>query len=90
MQAGHGVSRRFNSTLFHEQNNHAQCGKCNVLMNGEQYLYACEVDKKYGDGTFDSLIKLSRESKKFTTFELEELIKEYEEKFKQLRIQKKL
>lgn len=77
MQAGHFQSRRFTATRFHEQNVHAQCKKCNIFNQGEQYKYAIAVDRLYGTGTADMLEQLARQTKKFKTWELEEMIGEY-------------
>lgn len=79
-QAGHFVSRRFNSTRYDEQNVHLQCARCNMWGAGEQYLYSLEVDKLYGAGTAEKLHQKSREVKKFTTTELLEMIQTYRQK----------
>lgn len=70
------MSRRYNSTRFHEQNVNAQCYRCNVLFYGEQYRYAQELDMKYGRGTAKKLQKLAKKPHKFTIEELQDIIKE--------------
>lgn len=59
-QGGHGVkASKAMSTAILLQNIHAQCPRCNIYLDGQQYLYGKFVDKKYGIGTFDHLIALS-------------------------------
>ena len=76
LQAGHFVSRRVNALRFEETNVHAQCTGCNMFKHGEQYLYAKEIDLRYGDGTADALMARRHETHKFTIPELEEIIKD--------------
>jgi hypothetical protein len=82
---GHGISRRFLSTKFHEQNNHPQCKKCNILSSGEQYEYMIRVDEVYGHGTAEKLRIMSKQPSKFTRYDYEYKIQEYKEKLKQLK-----
>jgi len=77
MDCGHGIPRQHKATKFDERNNHAQCKKCNGFEEGEQYRYALNVDKKYGKGTWDRLVVLSRTTCKRTQFEIDELTKHY-------------
>lgn len=88
IQNGHFQSRRYMNTRFHEQNCHAQCVKCNIFNQGEQYKYSLYVDKRYGPGTSTKLEQLAKQIRKFKTYELEEMIlqyktaiKEYERKY---------
>ena len=74
MQAGHFMSRRFNSTRYEEENCNAQCYRCNVAFNGEQYKYGLNVDLKYGTGTAKKLMKMSAVPHQFTTEELQQII----------------
>ena len=84
MQAGHFMSRRYNSTRFHEKNVHPQCMGCNMYDQGRQYDHGKYIDKKYGEGTAEELRELSNEIKQFKAFELEELIEIYKNKLEQL------
>jgi hypothetical protein len=79
-QAGHFISRRYNSTRFHEKNVHLQCAKCNMWGAGEQYKYSLAINKRYGPGTAESLHTLAQQTKKFLPSELEDMIKEFKEK----------
>lgn len=83
MQAGHFQSRRYMNTRFHEQNVHAQCVKCNMFNQGEQYKYSLAVDKMYGPGTARKLELLARQSKKFRTDELDDMIIKYKAAIKE-------
>jgi hypothetical protein len=74
MQAGHFRSRRYYSTRWDEENVNAQCDVCNRWNHGEQYIYAKELDLKYGEGTADKLLILSRQVIKINSSRLEEII----------------
>ena len=78
IQNGHFQSRRYMNTRYNEQNCNAQCVKCNIFNNGEQYKYGLFVDRKYGPGTSTKLQKLAQVEKRFKTWELEELIVKYQ------------
>jgi len=84
MDAGHFVSRRFNSTLFDEQNVHAQCAHCNVFLSGNQLEYRRQLIKLYGEGIDIELEDKATETKKYTIPELEELIIELKEKIRRM------
>lgn len=77
MHAGHFISRRHNSTLFHERNVHAQCASCNMFMNGQPHLYVERMIRDYGQDFVLELIALSKEVKKFTKQELQEIYEKY-------------
>ena len=52
--------------------------KCNVMHSqGEQYLFSKFIDEKYGEGYSDVLLFKSRETVKFSDFEIEEMIEDY-------------
>tara|TARA_R110000803_G_scaffold14887_4_gene41327 strand:+ start:1306 stop:1731 length:426 start_codon:yes stop_codon:yes gene_type:complete len=75
IQAGHFMSRRHFSTRWDESNVLPQCIKCNMYTQGEQYKYSLHL----GVATSDLLLKKSREIVKFSTDELEDMIKKYED-----------
>lgn len=79
MHAGHFVRRWHNATLFDERNVNAQCSGCNNYKDGEGSRYAEFLESKYGFGIVQELNKKSREIKKFTVPELQELYKKYSE-----------
>lgn len=76
-QAGHlvhaGLSVRL-ATRWHPQNVNGQCVQCNHYKSGNLLEYAVAADKKYGQGTADKLLQLSRISWKPTREALEKLL----------------
>ena len=66
---GHGSGRQHKGTKYNEKNNAFQCKKCNGFEEGRKDLYAIEVDKKYGKGTWDFLQASSRQVTKIAQFE---------------------
>lgn len=85
IQCGHFQSRRFYSTRFHELNCKPQCYACNIGLSGNQYVFGVNLDKLHGKGTADSMVRKSREVKKFTSQEMMEMITYYEQKVGELR-----
>jgi hypothetical protein len=84
IQAGHFMSRRHYSTRWDEENVYPQCYGCNVGKSGEQYLFSKFIDEQYGEGYSDVLLFKSRETVKFSDFELEEMIEDYNNRLKVL------
>ena len=80
LQAGHFMSRKHYSTRWDERNVEVQCVSCNVYQYGEQYKFS----KFLGDELADELLALSRETRKFSNFELEEMIEQYCERIERL------
>lgn len=78
---GHFASRRCMSTRWHEQNCAAQHKACNGPVGlGRQYEFGKGLDLKFGEGTADKIIALSKQTKKWTPEELKEMIQLYTEK----------
>ncbi len=84
LQAGHFVSRKYNSTRYDEVNVNAQCVRCNMFDQGRQYDYGIKLNEMYGPDTADNLKGKSHETKKYTVPELEELKKHYLELIREL------
>jgi len=82
LQCGHFMSRRFNYTRFSEFNTAPHCSGCNIFKSGEQYKYSQFIEDFYGVGTAKQIQKESQEYHKFTTQELEEIIKDAKEQIK--------
>ena len=80
IQAGHFMSRKHYSTRWDEDNVHPQCVACNVYRAGEQYKYSVAI----GEFTAERLYLKSQELVKFTNYELEEMINDYEERLKDI------
>jgi hypothetical protein len=81
---GHGIGRQHKATKYHEQNNHAQCKKCNGFEGGMRERYKEEVDKRYGEGTWNKLEVMARGVCKRGQFEIDVLEKYYKQKVKDL------
>lgn len=80
IQAGHFMSRKHYSTRWDERNVKPQCVRCNIYNQGEGYLYSLYL----GDKLSKKLLYESRELRKFTNIELEEMIADYSERVKKL------
>ena len=80
IQAGHFMSRKHYSTRWDERNVKPQCVRCNIYNQGEGYLYSLYL----GDKLSKKLLYESRELRKFTNIELEEMIKDYSDRLKKL------
>lgn len=84
MHAGHFMSRRHNATLYNTKNVQPQCSYCNMFCGGEQYEFGLKLNEKYGPDTADELTVLSKQTKQFTTFELEEMIATWKQELRDL------
>lgn len=82
---GHFISRRHKATRWNEQNTGLQCYYCNMRDQGRQFQFSIEINKKYGAGTSDKLLALSRGTCKYGKFEYEQLAKHYTEETKKLK-----
>lgn len=80
LDCGHGAGRQHKGTKYNEKNNHGQCKRCNGFEGGRQDLYAKEVDKLYGAGTWDLMQAASRQVTKMTKFEYDLLTDLYYDK----------
>jgi len=82
LQCGHFMGRTAMSTRFDERNCNAQCPKCNSMEHGDTDAYKHRIDEKWGGGTADELMRLSKQIRKYDKHELKELIRKYESFFK--------
>lgn len=82
--AGHFQTRGRLNTRFDERNVHLQCKYCNGPMSGQQYLHAIFIDHRYGPGTADEILFLSRQPRKITRLEYVDLITHYNDRVKDL------
>ena len=80
IQAGHFMSRKHYSIRWDERNVKPQCVACNVYRAGEQYKYSLYL----GNNLSKTLLEESRELRKFTNIELEEMITDYSDRLKKL------
>ena len=81
LQAGHFMSRKHYATRWDDRNVEVQCVGCNVYRYGEQYKFS----KYLGDDLADELLALSRETRKFSNIDIEEMIEQYCEKIERLQ-----
>jgi hypothetical protein len=86
MDAGHFISRNHLSTRFNEKNCAAQCLNCNRFSSGKQYEFGIAIDKKYGKGTAEQLLILSKIKCKYDDKILQLKIDEFRAKIKELKI----
>ena len=84
MQCGHFMSRRKYATRWNEINCQVQCYGCNVMQQGQQYKFGVWIDQEYGGEMADDLVRLSNDTVKFTTPELEIMIEGYKEMLSEL------
>ena len=71
------MSRACMSTRWHEQNVQYQCKRCNGFRSGEQYLFSLKLDATYGEGTAEEMLRLSKQTRKFSREELEGMYHHY-------------
>jgi len=84
------MSRACMSTRWEEKNVQFQCKRCNGFRSGEQYKFSLELDRKYGDGTAEDLMIASKQTRKWTRDELEQMYHHYKRKVDELRSTKGL
>jgi len=80
IQAGHFISRKHYSTRWDEKNVKPQCVGCNVFKYGEQYKFSLFLGLKLSK----ALSLQSNEIRKFSSNEIEDMIKEYTKKFNKI------
>lgn len=76
IQAGHFISRQHYSVRWDERNVKPQCYGCNVMQQGRQY----EFSKYLGQELSEELYLLSKQTRKFSEIELQDLIEYYKNK----------
>ena len=81
---GHFINRKHMGTRFDEQNCNAQCRACNRFDEGNAAGYAKGLIEKYGAGVIDSLLLKKQLGRKWSQFEIDELVKYYKTKIKEL------
>lgn len=81
---GHFITRARKLTRWNEKNANGQCKYCNRFRDGEQYKHGLSLDKKWGKGTANIMIKLSNETVKWSLHELEVMIEDYKQRIENL------
>ena len=79
---GHFFSRTHISTRYDEENCSAECSYCNRFRSDHLFDYQINLIKKIGKQRFDMLSFRAKQTKHWSSFELEELIKYYKSKIK--------
>ena len=84
VDAGHFMSRACMSTRWDEKNVQFQCKRCN-MRSGEQFLFSVHLDQEHGEGTAEALHIASKQTRKFTHAELEQMYYHYKRLVDELR-----
>ena len=82
--AGHFMSRRFQSTRYDERNCHPQSKQENRFLNGNQIDHQKYINERYGDGVADELFEKSKMMCHRKKHDFEFIAEEYKEKAKKL------
>lgn len=87
---GHFQSRAKYSTrwLYDPENGltnvQPQCKHCNLTNGGQQWIFGARLDAVYGEGTAMKIVRMSNETRKFSTQEIIEMRKEFTDKYNEL------
>lgn len=84
MDCGHWRLRGNMATRFNENNSHSQCKVCNGSVNGMWDDHKNYIILRYGLNVAHELYLLSKQTRKFMQFEIDEMVKDYKLKIKQL------
>lgn len=87
---GHYHSRTHMSTRFDEDNANAECRSCNRFCADHLVGYRKNLIAKIGEHRYNVLEWRAHQTKKWSDFELKELIKHYQAKIKDLKGEKGL
>lgn len=79
MDAGHFMGRIHKATRWDEDNVHGECRACNRMSADHIVYYQRNLVQKIGQGRVDLLLAKARQSKKWSAWELEQLIKHYQQ-----------
>lgn len=84
LQNGHFMSRKSYATRWDETNCQVQCVKCNMFEQGMSYVFGLNLNKQFGEGTAEELLRKSKEILKLSNDEVISLITKYENKLNSL------
>lgn len=82
---GHYFSRTHKNTRWDEENCSAECKRCNRFCADHLEGYRIHLIEKIGQRNFDLLSVRAHQIRKWSEFELEELIKYYKAKYESLK-----
>ena len=84
LQAGHFIPGRRNANLYYERGCHAQCYNCNINLRGNTLEYMDALIELYGLEVIEELRANDKQIRKYTIEELQEMIKNYTQKLKEI------
>lgn len=91
IQNGHYMSRRYMSTRYDEDNCRPQCVACNIFNQGNAQMFRRGLVAQIGQQRVDMVEYRARnDTRRYTDFEYNALIKHYSERVKELRKEKGL
>jgi len=85
IDCGHYISRQYKTVRWDEQNTEPQCKSCNRFHEGRKDVFALNLQKKYGDDILEKLNQRKNQIKKFTEYELQEMVKYYKDQVESLQ-----
>lgn len=85
MDAGHFYNRNNLSVRWDETNVHVQCKRCNRFMSGRTGEYAAFMRRTYPENDIQALEYAAGRTTRWTTFDLEQLVKHYKEETKNIK-----
>ena len=77
LQAGHAIGGRHGAVLFDTDIIRPQCVACNVFLRGNYPIFVTKLIKEHGLDWWESKLLQSRQVRKWSRNELEDLIKRY-------------
>ena len=87
---GHFYSRKHMATRFDEDNAHAECRACNRFSADHLIAYQTNLIKKIGMSRFELLGQKAHQTKKWSDFELDLLIKHYKQEADRMASEKRI
>ena len=85
MDAGHFIGRTHKSTRWDEDNVNGECRACNRMSADHILYYQRNLEQKIGRDRVDLLLVKGKQTKKWSVWELEQLVKYYKQKIEEMR-----
>jgi len=90
IDCGHFITRAKKPTRFDEMNTHTQCKKCNRFRSGEPIIYRRRLIQLYGEKDVAAMEEKAYRGGSYCSYQLRQMIIEYREKVKILKLEKGL
>ena len=90
MDCGHFIGRTHMATRFDEQNCHGECRGCNRFSSDHMIYYQRNLERAIGKTKVDLLVARGHQTKKWSAYELEFLIRHYQEENNRMLAEKGL